>query len=226
MRAIGQDATIVPSPLFHGSMDDELCTLLATDLDGGFEALVLRHQDRLYTIAVRLLGDPRDAEEIAQDAFVRAYRALASWEPARIRELHLRAWLATIVVNLCRNRATRRARRAAAVTIDGGGPDGASLGAALPSEDRRGSPHETAIRREELTHWSRLLAGLPPRYRMPIVLHHVDGLSIPEVARVLGRPEGTLKAQVHRGLAMLRAAHEAAARAAGPADQVHEELSA
>src|SRR6185436_20520906 len=86
----------------------QLIDALAGDLDGSFEALVLAHQDRIYSIALRLLGDPRDAEEAAQDAFVRAYRALSGYDPARIRELRLRPWLATIVLNLCRSRLTRR----------------------------------------------------------------------------------------------------------------------
>src|SRR4028118_2318991 len=89
-------------------MDDTLPAALATDLDGAFETLVRSHQDRLYTIALRLLGDPRDAEEVAQDAFVRAHRAIAEYPPERTRELRLRPWLATIVVNLCRNRGRRR----------------------------------------------------------------------------------------------------------------------
>jgi len=58
--------------------DDHLAAALARDLDRSFDALVLAHQDRLYTIALRMLRDPRDAEEAAQDAFVRASRALAS----------------------------------------------------------------------------------------------------------------------------------------------------
>ena len=85
----------------------ELTAALARDLDGTFERMVLSQQDRLYSIALRMLGDPRDAEEIAQDAFVRAYRALAGYEADRIRDLQLRAWLATIVLNLCRNRVRR-----------------------------------------------------------------------------------------------------------------------
>ena len=55
-----------------------------------------------------MLGDPRDAEEAAQDALVRAYRALAGYDAARILELRLRPWLATIVLNLCRSRLSRR----------------------------------------------------------------------------------------------------------------------
>ena len=89
--------------------DSQLLSALAKDLDGTFEALVLAHQDRLYSIALRMMGDPRDAEEAAQDALVRAYRALASYPTERIRELRLRPWLATIVLNLCRTRIGRRA---------------------------------------------------------------------------------------------------------------------
>ena len=89
-------------------MDDhQLTRRLAADLDGSFEALVHGHVDRCYAIALRILGDPRDAEEVAQDALVRAYHALASYEPQRIRELRLRGWLATIVANLARNRLRR-----------------------------------------------------------------------------------------------------------------------
>src|SRR6266436_646153 len=93
--------------------DSTLIDALARDLDGSFEALVIAHQDRLYSIALRMLRDPRDAQEAAQDALVRAYRALAGYEPERILDLRLRPWLATIVLNLCRSRAARRAARAA-----------------------------------------------------------------------------------------------------------------
>lgn len=174
---------------------DALPAALADDLDAAFERLVLAHQDRLYTIALRLLGDPRDAEEVAQDALVRAYRAIASYPAERIRSLALRGWLASIVVNLARNRYRRRP--AAASTLD---------------EDRADSdtltvPHEAAALADSERAWARLLTRLPERYRVPVVLRHVDGLSFREMADVLGRPEGTLKAQVHRGLAMLRAAY-------------------
>ena len=75
-------ATVRGGPGFWGTMDTDspLIAALAEDVDGSFEALVLAHQDRLYSIALRLLGDPRDAEEAAQDAFVRAYRALSGYD--------------------------------------------------------------------------------------------------------------------------------------------------
>ena len=189
--------------------DSTLISALARDLDGSFEALVLAHQDRLYSIALRLLGDRRDAEEAAQDAFVRAHRALATYEPERILELRLRPWLATIVLNLCRSRLARRAARAA-IARPALSLDATELGTLEPRADDAAEPATTAVRRDTRETWAALLMTLPPAYRSAVVLRHVEGLSYPEVATALDRPEGTVKAQVHRGLALLRTAFEAA----------------
>ena len=174
--------------------DDELIRRLADDLDAAFPTLVEGHQDRLFTIAVRFLGSRSDAEEAAQDAFVRAYRALEGYPPERIRDLRLRPWLATIVLNVCRNRT--RVHRVATTEL-------AFEPAAEPATD----PFVTRHARER---WATLLLELPPAQRTAVVLRHVDGLSYPEMAQALDRPEGTLKAQVHRGLATLRTAFLAA----------------
>jgi RNA polymerase sigma-70 factor (ECF subfamily) len=176
--------------------DSPLIAALARDLDGSFEALVLAHQDRLYSIALRMLGDPRDAEEAAQDALVRAYRALAGYDVARIHELRLRPWLATIVLNVSRNRL--RVRRVATTEL-------AFEPAAEPATDPLESRHGRDV-------WAGLLANLPASQRIAVVLRHVDGLSYAEISEALGRPEGTVKAQVHRGLATLRTAFLAAER--------------
>jgi RNA polymerase sigma-70 factor, ECF subfamily len=190
-------------------MDGPLLADLATDLDAHFERLVLGHQDRLYTISLRLLGDPRDAEEVAQDAFVRAYRALASYEPTRIRELRLRPWLATIAINVCRNRARRRTLQLVSLEAPArnGSDEGAQGVLATSLADPTGGPLDATVRHDSARQWAGLLASLPALYRAPIVLRHVDGLSYEEMSSVLGRPEGTLKAQVHRGLALLRDAY-------------------
>jgi RNA polymerase sigma factor (sigma-70 family) len=180
-------------------MDDtELAHRLADDLDGAFEILVRAHVDRCYAVALRLLGNGHDAEEVAQDALVRAHRALASYEEARIRELRLRPWLATIVLNLCRNRSRRRvpASTPLAPLLEAGWE---------PPADAAEEPGEAVMRAAGRERLAALLLALPERYRVPVVLRHVDDLSYAELAEVLGRPEGTLKAQVHRGLALLRA---------------------
>jgi RNA polymerase sigma-70 factor (ECF subfamily) len=176
--------------------DADLAALLATDLDGSFEALVRAHQDRLYTIAHRIGGDRHDAEELVQDTFVRAYRAIASYPAVRTRELRLRGWLTTILLNAGRNRSRVHRVPTVELVFDPGSEPGADpLG-----------------RREERDTWARLLAELTPAQRTAVVLRHVDGLSYPEIAEAVGRPEGTVKAHVHRGLAALRAAIVAAER--------------
>lgn len=170
--------------------DAELAARLALDLDAHFERLVLSHQDRLYTIALRTSGDRRDAEELVQDTFVRAYRALAGWPAARIREVRLRGWLTTILLNAGRNRARVHRVPTTELAFDPG---------AEPATD-------PVARRDERETWARLLAGLSSAQRTAVVLRHVDGMSYAEIAEAVGRPEGTVKAHVHRGLAALRAA--------------------
>jgi RNA polymerase sigma-70 factor, ECF subfamily len=180
--------------------DTALTAALADDLDGSFEAVVIAHQDRLYTIALRMLGEPGDAEEVAQDAFVRAYRALATYDDGRIRELRLRGWLTTICLNRCRSLLARRTSRPARPArleslVELGHEPAAGLEAGPTAVAERHLDGET---------WAARLAALPVPYRAAVVLRHVDGLSYPEVAAALGRPEGTVKAQVHRGTALLR----------------------
>jgi RNA polymerase sigma-70 factor (ECF subfamily) len=176
--------------------DGALAAQLAADLDGSFEALVLAHQDRLFTIAFRTSGDRHDAEELVQDCFVRAYRALATYPPMRIRELRLRGWLTTILLNAGRNRARVRRVPTTELAFDPG---------AEPAVD-------PLTHRDERETWARLLAGLSPAQRTAVVLRHVDGMSYAEIAEATGRPEGTVKAHVHRGLAALRTALLAAER--------------
>jgi RNA polymerase sigma-70 factor (ECF subfamily) len=183
-------------------MDDDLRPGLARDLDRTFEALVRAHQDRLYGLALRFLGDAAEAEEVVQDGFLRAYRAIGGYDAPRIAALEIRPWLSAIVLNLCRNRYRRRTLvRARQVS---GGVDELRLPA--PAADM---PHEHAAHREAAERWAGLVSALPALYRAAVVLRHVDGLSYQEMSQTLGRPEGTVKAQVHRGLALLRAAVEA-----------------
>ena len=94
-------------------------------------------------------------------------------------------------------------------SASGGALVAASRAAQLPPSQ---SPLQQALRRESAEAWVARIAALPERYRAAIVLRHVDGLSYPEMSEALGRPEGTVKAQVHRGLALLRDALAAAER--------------
>src|SRR5215210_5457326 len=90
--------------------DAEILDGIAARRGGAFDALVDRYADRLFTLAWRVTGSREDAEEVAQDALVRAHRALyGGYSAVRVRELALRSWLYTIVLNAARNR--RRGRK-------------------------------------------------------------------------------------------------------------------
>jgi RNA polymerase sigma factor (sigma-70 family) len=180
-------------------MDETLTALLVRDPDLGFEEMVAVHQDRLYAMALAMTGSPHDAEEIAQDAFVRAHRALRGYSAERIGALHLRAWLHRIALNVVRNRV--RVRRVATQPLD----ESSGLGAVL-ADDARTRPEAVAMRRADTEQLGCMVARLPQAYRDAVVLRHVQQLSYAEAAEVLGRPVGTVKANVHRGLGLLRLA--------------------
>jgi RNA polymerase sigma factor (sigma-70 family) len=175
----------------------ELPDRLARDLDGAFEELVRGHERLVFGLALRVVGDRADAEEVAQDTFERAYHALAGYEVERVAAMRLRPWLAQIALNLARNRLRRRPPPARSLE-DG---DGQPLAVAAPAD---AEPAQVAERGQERELLVGLLAALPRPYREAVVLRHVEGLPYAEVAEVLGRPVGTVKTHVHRGVRQLR----------------------
>jgi RNA polymerase sigma-70 factor (ECF subfamily) len=155
-----------------------------------FERMVHEHQDRVFALGFALTGNRHDAEEVAQDTFLRAYRALVTYPPDRIRELKQKPWLHRIALNVVRNRV--RGIRPRLVELNGSEPDRA-LG-----------PEDGALLKMEMDALAVRVAALPTRYRAAVVLRHVQELSYEEAAHALGQPVGTVKANVHRGLKLLR----------------------
>ncbi|HEY0798140.1 MAG TPA: sigma-70 family RNA polymerase sigma factor [Candidatus Baltobacteraceae bacterium] len=170
-----------------------IAAALARDVDGSFERLVQAYQHRVYGFVLQLIADSREAEEIAQETFVAAYRALLGYDSARTRALSLRSWLYTIALNRVRNRSRSRKRAAA---HEG---EVASM-SVLVAED----PSVSAERAQQIAALRRALATLALRYREAVVLRHLEGLSYGEIATLLAQPVGTAKANVHRGLLLLR----------------------
>jgi len=175
---------------------------LAEDLEGSFERLVREYQDRLYSFAHRLAGNSEDAEEIAQDAFVRAYRAMKTYEAERIRALSLKAWLYQITLNVARNRL--RGKRRKFVSIDARDGDGRALWE--PEDDPGSRPDARFEEGRQRADIATLVAGLPERYRSALILRYMEGLRLEEVAAVLKQPLGTVKSNVHRAVNALREA--------------------
>lgn len=173
---------------------EELAEALARDLDGSFEDMVREYQDRLYSFALRLTGRPEDAEDVAQDAFVRAYRALKGYGTDRVRALSLKAWLYRITLNVARNRF--RGKKRVFVPLEDWDA----------SDDPASRPDARADSRRQRADLATLVAGLPERYRHAIVLRYVEGLRVEEVAAVLKQPLGTTKSNLHRAVNALRVA--------------------
>lgn len=191
----------------HVTCDDdvELLAALASSRDAGFEPLVRAYQRRVYGLALRLSASPQDAEEIAQDTFVRAYRALAGYGNDQIRALALRAWLYRIALNVFHNRVRVRRVPTSPLELDDG--DGPAL--RIEDGDPRAHPEQMLIASEAERELAALVATLPRHLRVGLVLRHVEGLGYAEIATLLDAPVGTVKAHVHRGAKLLRTSLEA-----------------
>ena len=150
-------------------------------------------QDDLFSGILRMTGNRADAEDLAQETFIRAYRALQGYPPGRIRQLRLRGWLWTIAINLCRNRAGARSRKPETFLPEGFEPAGTGFGTGTGDA---GSRWWTASRQA--------VEALPAAQREAVVLRHVVGLPYAEIAEAVERPVGTVKAEVHRALVRLR----------------------
>jgi RNA polymerase sigma-70 factor (ECF subfamily) len=159
----------------------------AGDADA-FRVLVGRHKDRAFALALRLTGAPADAEEVVQDAFVRAWRAL----PGFRGEAAFGTWLHRIVSRLGLDRRERLVARARHETPAAETPEIVDE-AALPE------PAGDAGARLE-----RLLEKLPERARAAVVLYYYEDRSVLEVGRILGLPEGTVKTLLARARTTLR----------------------
>ncbi|MFD9479158.1 RNA polymerase sigma factor [Streptomyces nojiriensis] len=174
-----------------------LTELLATDLDDGFTELVRTQAGTVRSVLLRLSGSARDADDLGQETFLRAYSALREYPPERRGQLQPRAWLLTIAANVWRNHVRTLSRRP-------GVADGIEV-TAIEIPDGSPGPEQRALdgaRRDRLV---AALSGLPDHHRLPVVLRHIGELSYQEVAAILDCPVGTVKAQVSRGLATLRA---------------------
>jgi len=177
--------------------DQELLSLLATDLDGHFRHLVEAYQQRLYLFALRLEGCPDDAEDIVQEAFMRAYYALKGTPTHQVHILNLRQWLYTITLNIFRNCTRKREQHV--ISLDQ--PENST---ALDIADQ-------ALRPDEEAHWQEWrhelevhVASLPEHYRMPVTLYLFEELSYAEIAELLQQPINTVKVYISRAKKLLR----------------------
>jgi RNA polymerase sigma-70 factor (ECF subfamily) len=177
--------------------DEGLTAELATDLDRHFKQLVLTYQHQLYTFLLRQTGNAEDAEDIAQESFIRAYYALKNYQIRQVCQLKLRPWLLKIALNVFYNRLRRH-------TLSHVPIDTSEESTLLELEDQAITPDEEVWKRERRHELEQLVASLPERYRVVINLYYFEDLSYQEIADLLDQPMGTIKAKLHRGIGLLR----------------------
>jgi RNA polymerase sigma-70 factor, ECF subfamily len=150
----------------------------AGDMDA-YEVLIRRHRDRIYRIALRMLGSADDAEDVAQDVAIQLWTALAGFAGSST----FTTWLYRIVVNRCLNHL--RGRRHTRPILDADAP-------AAPGAE------ETVIAGQRAAATARAIAALPPDLRAVLVLHQLEGLSYREVAAITNLTESTVRGRLHR----------------------------
>lgn len=167
--------------------DAELLTAHINGDPHAFSEIVKRHRDRMWAVALRTLGDPDEAADAVQDAFVSAYRKASSFRG----EAAVTTWLHRIVVNACLDRMRRKSVRPVA--------DDELIEAA-----ERDSPMpDQTVEREVSMEVSAALKLLPPDQRAALVLVDMMGYSVEDAAQVLEVPSGTVKSRCARGRAKL-----------------------
>ncbi len=164
--------------------------------------LIRRHQQQVFAVALRMLGDRDEAQDVAQDVFVRAYQGLGGFR----QEAKLSTWLIAITMNLCRNRRRwwARRRRVIVASLDEPLEHGeGTLGHQV--EDPAPRPSAVAQSRERQQQLAAALAQLDEPSRAVVVLRDVQGYAYEEIAQVLEIPVGTVRSRLSRARLQLRA---------------------
>jgi RNA polymerase sigma-70 factor, ECF subfamily len=164
-----------------------------------FEAVMRRHNGRLFRVARAILKNDADAEDALQDAYLDAYRHLDEFRA----EAELSTWLTRIVVNQSLMRLRRQKRDGAVVPFDPGG-------AAAPPEvevrdDKTESPSTAVLRTEMRRILERRIDELPVAYRAVFVMREIEDMSVEETAQCLDIPSSTVRTRLFRARALLRA---------------------
>lgn len=162
-----------------------------------FADIVSLYQHKLYQVCYRMLGNKQESEDIAQEAFVRAYTNLHTFDQKR----KFSTWLYRIATNLCIDRI-RKKKPDTYLDAEVTGTDGLTMYSQIATDDQL--PEETIVQLELQERIQYEIGRLPDKYRSVIVLKYMEELSLQEISEILDMPLGTVKTRIHRGREALR----------------------
>jgi RNA polymerase sigma factor (sigma-70 family) len=177
--------------------DEELVELAQEGSRPAFASLIERHKGSIFSMALRVVGNREDAEEAAQDAFVRAFRALSKFR----RDAKFGTWLYRIAMNVCLTKA--RQSRLDVTSIDASAEDDVDS-APLQIPDHGDNPDRLVERSEFKDRVQNMIASLPPKYSAVLTMYHMQDLSYEEMSETLDLPIGTVKAHLFRARGALK----------------------
>ncbi|MDE0325637.1 MAG: sigma-70 family RNA polymerase sigma factor [Candidatus Poribacteria bacterium] len=189
-------------------LDDELMERYQKGDESAFTLLVRRHQQPLVNFIARFINDRNSAEDLAQETFIRIFKAAHRYKPGRA---HFKTWMYHIAKNLCKNELRNRERRdkyRVDNVIDSGSDskgDSEEIDLIANTPANQAFQPEVALERKELRNAiQKAIAELPEQYRLPLVLRDLQGLSYEEISEVLELQSGTTKSRINRARLMLK----------------------
>jgi RNA polymerase sigma-70 factor (ECF subfamily) len=168
--------------------EQQLIAQIKEGHDGAFRLLVQRHMKQAYNVAFGFVSDHDDAEDVAQEAFVRVYQSIGSFRGDAV----FSTWLYKIVMNLSLNKIRQRKSRA-------------HREVELTDRVIEATPDQGHLEHETRFRLERALHELPTLQRATVILRHINGLSTKQVSGILACSEGTVKTHLFRGLKRMRA---------------------
>ena len=155
-----------------------------------FGELVTRHQKLVYNLALKMLGNPEDAEDAAQEAFIKAYRSIGSFRG----ESKFSVWLYKLTNNVCLDMLRKRREATVSLSVE----DESGEDSEIEISDGRFSPDEVDEKKEMREALHKALGELDEDFRSVLVLREVNGLSYDEIGRALNLDVGTVKSRIFR----------------------------
>ncbi len=180
-----------------GSIEEKLIKKMAKGDRDAFAELVELYKDKVYQVSYRMLGNAQEAEDVAQETFLRVYANIGNYDPS----YKFSTWIYRIATNLCIDHLRKR-KQVYSLDKQVEGTDGLDWHDRLA--DQSPNPEETLLTGELQGQVQQAIESLTPKYRSIITLRYIEDLSLNEISEVLKLPVSTIKTRIHRGREALR----------------------